>query len=442
MIGKQSCGWGVAYYMSGDAATGSQHLTHGPRGRPATKADLDYSQFVSNLGLGCWQGLQGGTAKVLVDGRLVEMSLEELKIKQFPRAAEMFASRRRADAPPQLAGNLLEQAKTNLQNKRHAAALKDLDSLLTASPEDSRLLLLHAECLLALGDYTGSRWEYTRVLTDQPALAAGYLGRALAAAHLADAARAAGDLAVAEKLGAKDVAARRRQIEAVLAGIKPREPAEALAQLEKGVRAGEGQARLADLALAVHQAVNARRLRYDEIYQERLRALEEARTKAPNDPDRLADLADFLFAESSPPFEQVEPRSWPVYYRYVPQGVAQFGRDGQIEPAPPVSRTAREVDRADGLVEQALKADPEHVRSLGLKGTILNSKGEYEQARKVLDKAIALKKDDPVLLRERSVALQGIARQCALAAAALRMPDISTTYNADGSSTTTTFSMA
>lgn len=429
---------GAGYYMSGDAAAGSQHIIHGPRGQPATKADTDYSTFVYNLGLGCWQCRQGGRARVLLEGKLVEMSLEELQSRQFPHAAAMFASRRHTQAPPQLARELLERAQTNVRNRHFATALKDLDSLLVASPEDGNLLLLHAECLLALGDYTGSRREYTRVLTDQPALATAYLGRALAAAHLADSVRTGSDLAIAEKLGAKDVKDCRRQVEAALGGVKPQEPAEALARLEKSVRAGEGEARLVELALAVHQAVNARRLRYDEIYQERLRVLDEGRRAAPKDPDRLADLADFLFAESDVPFEQVEPRSWPVYYRYVPQGVAKFGLDGQPLPAPPAQRTAREVAQAEELVDEAIKANPAHVRSLGLKGTILNSKGEYEQARDVLNRAVARKGNDPILLRERSVALQGIARQDELAAGALRTPNISTSHNVDGTSTTTT----
>lgn len=429
---------GAAYYMSGDAATGSQHITHGPRGRPPTKADADYSMFVLNLGQGCWQCRQGGRARVVLDGDAVEMSLEELQSRQFPRAAAMFVSRRQAQAPPQLAKELMERAQANVRTRQFAAALKDLDSLLAASPEDGDLLLLHAECLLALGDYSGSRSEYTRVLTDQPAQAAACLGRALAAAHLADGARADSDLAVAERLGAKDVKNVRRRVKAALSEIEPQEPAEALARLEKGVRAADGEARLVELAMSVHQAVNAHRLRYDEIYQERLCVLDEACRTASKNPDRLVDLADFLFAESDTPSEQVEPRSWPVYYRYVPQAVAQFGPDGQPLPAPPAQRTAREVARAEGLVDEALRIDPVHIRSLGLKGTMLNSRGQYEQARDALNTAINRKGDDAVLLRERSVALQGIARQDALAAAALQMSRISSEHNADGSITTTT----
>ncbi|MCY2928978.1 MAG: tetratricopeptide repeat protein [Planctomycetota bacterium] len=396
----------AALYMTGDAEAGSQYITHGPRGQQPTKADLDYSSFVYNVGLGCWQARDGGQTKVMIDGKIVEMSLIEARQRRFPRAAAMFVSRRQTEASPQLAGDLLARVKTNIQGKRYASAVKDLDSLLTASPEDDNLLLLRAECLLALGDYSGSRWEYTRVLTNQPTLAAGYAGRTQAAAHMV--------------------------------APSPADPADALAQLEKAVRAGQAELRLAELALAVHQAVNARRLRYDEIYQDRLRVLDAALRADGKNPDRLADLAEFLFDESNPPFEQVEPRSWPVYYRYVPQGVPKFGRTGEILPAPPATRTAREVARARALADEALKANPEHVRSMGIKGTILNFHGEHGQALEILDKAVALKPNDFKLLRERSVAEQGIARADALAAAALRSPKITTTDNGNGTTTTTT----
>ncbi len=427
----------AAYKMGGDPAKAAEYLVYGPpgHGRP-DKAVLDYSIFVSTLTQNYWYALTNGQ---YVDYKTKKsMSTKDIAAAEFPRAGAMFAQRRQGAAPPQLGGVLLDRIKANMKDRQYAAAVKDLDSLLAASPEDDNLLLLHADALLALGDYTGSRSEYTRVLTNQPTWTGAYLARAQAAAHLADAARARSDLAIAGKLGAKDVDAVGQEVNRVLAGIRPQAPAEALAQLDRAVRAGEGDARLAELALAVEQAVNARRLRYDEIYQDRLRMLDEARRADSKNPDRLADLADFLFAESSPPFEQVEPRSWPVYFRHVPQAVAKFGPAGEILPAPPARRTAGEVARAFGLLEEALAANPNHVRSLGIKGTILNSRGEHAQARNALDKALAVKPNDPVLLRERSVALQGIARANALAAAALRTPSISTVNNGDGTSTTTT----
>ena len=431
---------GAAFNMNGDAASGANFIVHGPPGSNGvpkdTKADHDYSLYVYTMSHNYWAARTHG--KYTDSKTNKTMTTEDIASADFPKAGGLFAARRQAAAPPQLAGDLLDRAKANIANQKCAAALKDLNSLLAASPEDDGLLLLHATCLLALGDYAGSRSEYTRVLADQPTLAAGYVGRSMAAAHLADGARANSDLTIAEKLGGENLKSARQQVDAALAGDKPADPADALAQLDKSVRAGEGEGRLVELALAVNQAVNGRRLRYDEIYQDRLRVLDEALRAAPKNPDRLADLADFLFAESNPPFEQVEPRSWPIYYRYVPQGTPKLGPMGEILPTPPVQRTAREVARASGLADEALKANPEHVRSLGIKGTILNSQGEYGQAKDVLDKAVGLKPDDYKLLRERSVAEQGIAREDELAANALEMPKINTVNNGNGTSTTTT----
>jgi tetratricopeptide (TPR) repeat protein len=427
----------AAYKMGGDPAKGAQYLVYGPpsHGRPE-KADLDYSILVSAMSQHYWQANTNGQ---YVDYKTKQsMSTKDIAAAEFPRASAMFAQRRQGAAPPELAGALLDRIKENMKNRQYADALKDLDSLLASAPEDDALLLLHAEAALSLGDYSGSRTDYTRVLTDQPTWADAYLGRAQAAAHLADSERARADLAVATKLGAKDVDAIRQEVDRALAGIKAQNPAEARAQFEKAAREGLGEPKLVELALAVEQAVNAHRLRYDETYQNRLRALDEARRATPKNPDCLADLADFLFAESNAPFEQVEPRSWPVYYRYVPQAVAKFSRTGEFLPAPPAQRTAREVARASGLLDEALKINPNHVRSLGIMGVIFNSKGEYGQAKDVLDKAVALKPNDFALLRERSVAEQGIAREDELAANALEMPRITRTNNMDGTETVTT----
>lgn len=428
---------GAAYKMSGDAATAARYVVHGPRGVAIpSQADKDYSLFMLTLSQNYWSAATRGEYVDPKSGK--KLTVRDIAAADFPKAGTLFAERRKSSAPPELAGVVMERIKANLAKNDCAAALKDLDSLLASSPDDDVLRLLRADTALALGDYAGSRADYTRVLTDQPTLASAYVGRARAAAHMADAARAHADLKIAEKLKASGLEAAGKEVDQALSAAVPADPAKALAALKDSAQEGGKLAQLADLALALDQAVNARRLRYDEIYQDRLRVLDEALRAAPRNPDRLADMADFLFAESSPAFEQVEPRSWPVFYRFVPQAVPKIGPTGEILPAPPVQRPAGEVARGSKLVDEALKADPRHVRSMRIKGTILNSQGEYGQARDVLDTAVAIKPDDYLLLRERSVALQAIAREDQLAAGALRTPHISTSNNPDGSSTTTT----
>ena len=428
---------GTAYKLSGDAATAAGHVVNGPRGVAIpSQADRDYSQFMLTMSSNYWAASTNGSYTDPRTGK--KLTAHDIAATDFPKAGLLFAERRKASAPPEVAGMVLERVKASISKGDYAAAIGDLDSLLAGSPRDDSLILLHADAALALGDYSGSRFDYTRVLTDQPARAAAYVGRAKAAANLADAERAKADLAVAAQLGAKDVEAARQAAARALAGVKPQDVAKAWSDFEKAARDGAGAAKLAELATAVVRAVNSRRLRYDEIYQDRLHVLQEAMRADPKSPDRIADLADFVFKESDTPFEQVEPRSWPVYYRFVPQGVPKFGPTGEILTAPPFGRTPGEVAWSLKLVDDALKVNPDHVRSMGVKGAIFNSQGRYEEALAVLNKAVSLKPDDYILLRERSVAFQGLAREKMLAATALRGPKITTVKNQDGSTTTTT----
>ncbi|MCG3178247.1 MAG: hypothetical protein BIFFINMI_00573 [Phycisphaerae bacterium] len=429
---------GAAYNMSGDPGTGARYVALSPVGQgPPRQEVLQYSTYVLTMSHSYWDAGARGRHIDHVTGKAI--TTKDIAAEQFPKAGALFAGlRKQASAPTQLANDLLARAKDGMAKGRFADAAKDLDSLLAKSPENTGLLLMHADCLLKLGDCTDSRREYTRVLTALPARAEAYRGRAIAAAMLADRARAESDLTIAEKLGAADVQAARQSVGQTLANFQPTDPSAALDALARAAEAGRPVAELNSLAIKVAQAVNARRLRYDEFYQDRIRALESALAADPNNPDRLADLAEFLFAESLCPREQVEPGSWPVYYRYVPQSVPRLGPHGELMPALPNGRTTREVAAAAELLDRAMAASPRHLRSLAVRGRLLNWRNDYGSARKALDLALASKPDDADLLHDRSIALDGIARGDRLAAAALQMPQITTVRNADGSTTTTT----
>ena len=114
----------VAFYMSGDAATGSQYVTYGPRGRKASRADTEYSTYVFSVGMGAWQCRQGGRATIMEDGKSVELSMEELSARAVPRAAAMFVARRKTTAGAGLAGALLQRAEGLRSAGDPAAALK------------------------------------------------------------------------------------------------------------------------------------------------------------------------------------------------------------------------------------------------------------------------------------------------------------------------------
>ncbi len=399
---------GVACYMSGDAAAGSQYATYGPRGRQASRADTEYSTYVFSIGMGAWQCRQGGRAKIMEDGKSVELSAEELPARAYPRAAAMFVVRRKTTAGAGLAGALVQRTESLRTAGDPAAALKEVDQLLQASPQDQRLLALRASCLVEARDYWAAREEWTDILTAD-ALAgrisspAGYLPRARAAAALGDPRRARADLVVASRLGDAGVRAAGGEIDKALASIPSAEPQALLESLERAVRAGGVTETTVGQALAVIKGMNVRRLRCDEWYQSRVGELSEAAARRPKDPEAQMALAKFLWENRDAPTEQVEPRPVPIPYRR-----QRFN--------------AREVEisRAMEMAEATLKLQPDHVMAMATKASILLYYSQFDEAQPLLKKALALRPQDPELLQLMAESLVQEARDKRAQASATR----------------------
>jgi len=433
---------GTAYRLGGDPGKAANYIVNGPPGVALpVKTDVDYRQLLMSMSQSYWAAEHGAHPYDYKSGKA--LTSKDIAAVDFVKAGAMFAKRRRAATPAELGGQLLDRVKAKMQGKQFATALKDLESLLAASPEDDALLVLRADAELATGDYVSSRKDYTRVLSDQPALAAGYLGRAQAAAGLADADRARSDLVMAEKLGTTGMDVARQQVEQRLVQSKAgKEDAEAVAAiLEQATRAGQDAAGLAETSLRLAQAVNAHRLRYDESYQDHLRVLDEALQADPKNAARSADFADFLFSEANVPFEQVEPGTWRVYYRYTSQSVIPTGVAGQMLVALPPQRAGREVDRAERMADAALTLEGGQLKALRVKGAILNWREKYREARPVVEKALAIKGDDPELLCVMAQTLEGMARDNMAEAFGLRrIKTIEGPHAVDGTYTITTIS--
>jgi hypothetical protein len=126
------------------------------------------------------------------------------------------------------------------------------------------------------------------------------------------------------------------------------------APLHREAEADAGDDALADRAVALRRAVVARRLQIDEVYQVRLKALEDALRARPRDADRLADLSDFLAREAYHRFE-----------RDLPSGPFRI-----LRPEVP-SDPEGEIARALGLVDQAIQINPRHARALVIKARIM-----------------------------------------------------------------------
>ncbi len=284
-------------------------------------------------------------------------------------------------------GNAVEAAwkrgKARADSGDWVGAATDVARAFQAWPEDPLVLYYQAGCRLAANDPITARRLYTRALTDKTDFTNAYLGRAIAAARLGDAARAHADLAQVtarnEKLGKDNVANVDRQL------------ADSAKNPDEGVR-------------ALLPALATRR-RYDETYQDGLRAREEAVNRAPNDADARAELADYLYMHVDVPREKVGPRDEPRLLRFQ-------------TPA----RQQAEIERAEALCDQALASDANHVRALVVKAAIRVWNLRYSDAETLLKRALATGTDEPRVLALLAKVLDVAAAQKRNMAAALRTP--------------------
>lgn len=262
-----------------------------------------------------------------------------------------------------------------------SAAAVDIARAFAAWPEDPIVLTYQAGCRLAIGDPLLARTLYTRALTDRTDLVDAYRGRALAAAFLGDATRARADLARVASRDASAAQALSKQIDRALSEV----------------------AKTSDAGLRSLLPALATRRRYDETYQDGLREREEAIAMSPSDPDKLAELADFLYGHADVPRERVEPRGEPRLLRFQ-------------TPA----RQEQELLRATSLCDQALAKDPKHVRALAVKAAVCVWNLQYADAETLLKRALQTGSDDPRVLALLSRVLEVAAAQKRAFAASLR----------------------
>lgn len=280
----------------------------------------------------------------------------------------------------------------------------DVARAFAAWPEDARVVYYQAGCRLALGDPYSARSLYTRALTFDTSFAQAYLGRALAAARMGDAAMARADLSILAARWPELADARR-------------------ASVDKAIEAGGRN--VADAIGAQVRAALAVRRRLDERYQDELRRREDALREHPDQPDALAALATFLYQNVDVPRERVEPRG--------PQRMLRWQTEAGQQ---------RELARAEELCDRALAGDPDHVRALLTKAALRMWNLHYADAETLLKRALAQAPDDPQVLRLLAQVMEVAAAQKRQFAAALRTPTVvgsSTHIEGDYEVTTTTW---
>ncbi len=290
------------------------------------------------------------------------------------RAGAWFASLKsnRADlAPAHLA-----RARALHDQKRYAEALDALDHARAAYPADPDVRYLIGDSWLALGRPATARRELTTALTARTDFTAAYLSRALAAARLGDGKRAAADLATAARLDDDAADAAKGSIQSELAKHRvDGDVAPLVAALDGAARSGAAEDALVGAAARVVAADAARRLRYDEGYQDGLRAREDAvRAKAAN-PDPKVELARYLVVEADDRGEAVEPRRAVETYRW------QRSRESELE-------------RAVRLTDEALALKPDHARAMIWKAMAVDGLDRGGEAEALAEKGVALAHDD------------------------------------------------
>ena len=246
-----------------------------------------------------------------------------------------------------------------------------LDYALSPYPADAEMRALSGELWLRVGRPATARAEYTLALTISPRLGVAYLGRAEAAGMMGDVVRSESDLKLAQGLGLDVQAVAQRLGPLVAGGAGPEDPVALLGELDQAAEAGEGVAQLVPLAERLHRAMNARRLRYDEVYQDTLRRLDDAARADDKDVEARLSLAEYLLNELDNRGESVEPRRGRVTYR------VQFDR-------------GMEVQRAKHYVDQALAIAPRSPRGLVLRAMVLTELGQENAAAGTLDEAVGL----------------------------------------------------
>lgn len=294
------------------------------------------------------------------------------------KAGQWFAAKymRRADLAPAH----FTRARALHDAQRYEAALQAIDYARASYPDNTDLVYLAANSWLGLGRPATARRLYTLALTGRTDFAAGYLGRAAAAARLGDATRATADLGIADRLDRANTAKVRAAIEADASRLRENTPVDKLlADLDTAAPAAPWD-QVLQIAERVHRAAGATRVRYDELYQDTLRSLEDALRANAKSADRYADLARYLIAEADNRGEAVEPRRATEPFR------TRVSRE-------------RELTRAIQVADLGLAIDSRHAGVLIQKASALTALKRYDDAEVIADRALASSSDNPEALR-------------------------------------------
>jgi tetratricopeptide (TPR) repeat protein len=296
------------------------------------------------------------------------------------KAGQLFAEKNYRK--PELASVSVARAKRASGGKITPGNMAHVERALATSPDDPDAHYQAGKAWLEAGRPASARKEFTIALTFKTDLSDAYLGRATAAARLGDEPRMNADLETYKKMGGwLSTRSARSTVESELGDHKVKGSPESLFKdLQDAARSGQPMEQLVAIASKLHRTMGEKRLRYDEIYQDRLRALDDAVRDNPKNPDKLVDLAAYIIEEADNRGEKVEPRRELQPYRF------QVSRE-------------QELQRSIQIADHALTLNSKHVGAMMQKALALTALKKYNEADKLADQALNLAGNNPDALR-------------------------------------------
>lgn len=327
----------------------------------------------------------------------------------FAGLARQFAQKSKP-AGGATAGLLAGRGLALFNEGQFAAARDDLEHVLASGTASDEAEFALAGCLVALGNPAAARARFTALLVRRPDWAEAHAGRALSHLALGNLEAADADNRNADALEAaaagriRSLLGRGQSAPQNSPEGLPADPLKALRQLHAAALGGGDYSQLLEAAGALVRSRHASRLHADEQYQRRRFELEQAVGREPDSADRLAELGEFLFAQTSVVLtEWVEPRSLPRPYR----------------PVTDISLAA-ELAAAEKALDQALRLQPGHPRALAFKAACLIQRDQFDSALPLLEQALAAAPDDSNVLELLSQIADHAAAVSSAAASDLR----------------------
>ncbi|WHZ24723.1 MAG: hypothetical protein OJF47_003835 [Nitrospira sp.] len=292
------------------------------------------------------------------------------------KAGQLFAEKNYRR--PELASVSVLRAKQAPGSKATPGNMAHVERALAANPEDPEAHYQAGKAWLEAGRPATARREFTIALTFKTDFPDAYRDRATAAARMGDEPRTTADLETYKKIGGwLSTRSARSTVERELHSYKIKGAADTyLGELQEAAHSGKPMDQLIEIATKLHRVKGGQRLRYEEIYQDRVRVLDEAVRDNPKNPDALVDLATYIIEEAEIRGEQVEPRRALQPYRF------QVSRE-------------QELQRAIHIADHALSLNAKHVGAMGQQAIALTGLGDFNRAEKLADQVLNLAGNNP-----------------------------------------------